>query len=116
MKHATAAAKIIPSSARPSDESERPALVRQGLHGKPPTSPTALADPGNGHDVLAIRMYTDEQVSEIMQVSLSQLRKWRMKRNRGKSQGPPFRKIGRLVRYPGPALQAYINGESTEED
>jgi len=69
-----------------------------------------LAQTGNGHEVLSLRMYTEEQVSEMLQVSLSQLRKWRMKRNRGKQQGPPFKKIGRLVRYPEEALQAYING------
>ncbi len=56
-------------------------------------------------------MYTEEQVSAMLQVSLSQLRKWRMKQNKGKQLGPPFRKIGRLVRYPEQALQAYINGE-----
>jgi predicted DNA-binding transcriptional regulator AlpA len=56
-------------------------------------------------------MYTEEQVAEMLQVSLSQLRKWRMKQNGGKQQGPPFRKIGRLVRYPESALLAYINGE-----
>ena len=65
---------------------------------------------GNGHELLSLRMYTEEQVSEMLQVSLSQLRKWRMKRNRGNQQGPPFKKIGRLVRYPEEGLQAYING------
>ena len=65
---------------------------------------------GNGHEVLSLKMYTEEQVSEMLQVSLSQLRKWRMKRNRGKQPGPPFKKIGRLVRYPERGLQAYVNG------
>jgi len=69
-----------------------------------------LAQTGNGHEVLSLRMYTEEQVAEMLQVSLSQLRKWRMKQNRGKQQGPPFKKIGRLVRYSEEALQAYING------
>lgn len=55
-------------------------------------------------------MYTEEEVSGMLRVSLSQLRKWRTKRNRGKKQGPPFRKIGRLVRYPERGLLAYING------
>jgi hypothetical protein len=45
-------------------------------------------------------MYTEEEVSGILQVSLSQLRKWRMKEQAGKQQGPPFKKVGRLVRYP----------------
>jgi predicted DNA-binding transcriptional regulator AlpA len=56
-------------------------------------------------------MYTEEQVAEMLQVSLSQLRKWRMKTNPQKEQGPPFRKIGRLVRYPEEALLEYINGK-----
>ena len=56
-------------------------------------------------------MYTEAQVSEMLQVSLSQLRKWRMKQNSGKPQGPPFKKVGRLVRYPERGLYAYINGE-----
>lgn len=66
---------------------------------------------GNGHADPWLRMYTAEEVSELLQVSLSRLRKWRMKKNQGNGQGPPFRKIGRLVRYPGRGLQMYINGE-----
>lgn len=58
-----------------------------------------------------LRMYTEEEVADILQVSLSQLRKWRMKQHSGKHSGPPFRKLGRLVRYPGEALQSYINGD-----
>ena len=58
-----------------------------------------------------LRMYTEEQVAEMLQVSLSQMRKWRMKQPDGRHQGPPFRKIGRLVRYPEGALRAYINGD-----
>jgi len=65
---------------------------------------------GYGIELLSLRMYTEEQVSEILQVSLSQLRKWRMKCNREKQLGPPFKKIGRLVRYPEDGLQAFING------
>jgi hypothetical protein len=80
--------------------------LKQGF--EPPLIPTPQR--GNGHQVLSLRMYTEEQVSEMLQVSLSQLRKWRMKRNRGKQPGPPFKKIGRLVRYPEKGLQAYING------
>jgi len=71
-------------------------------------------DGGNGnghHKEESLRMYTEEQVAEMLQVSLSQLRKWRMKQHEGRRQGPPFRKIGRLVRYPEGALRAYINGE-----
>lgn len=60
-----------------------------------------------------LRMYTEEEVSEILQVSLSQLRKWRMKNAR--RNGPPFKKIGRLVRYSGQSLRAYISGEDPSE-
>jgi len=59
-------------------------------------------------------MYTEEQVSEILQVSISQLRKWRMKQHQNSGEGPPFRKIGRLVRYPEQGLLAYINGERSD--
>jgi hypothetical protein len=34
-----------------------------------------------------------------------------MKEQAGKQQGPPFKKVGRLVRYPQRALQAYIDGD-----
>jgi len=58
-----------------------------------------------------LRMYTEEEVSAMLRVSLSQLRKWRIKRNKGRVGGPPFKKVGRLVRYPARALQAYIDQE-----
>jgi len=61
--------------------------------------------------VLPMPMFTEEEVASMLQVSLSQLRKWRMKRNRDNTQGPHFKKLGRLVRYPGRALQSYIDGE-----
>jgi hypothetical protein len=63
----------------------------------------------SGFSGRVLRMYTEEEVSGILQVSLSQLRKWRMKGNRGGTQGPPFKKIGRLVRYPEQGLLDYIN-------
>lgn len=72
-----------------------------------PHSVTGLVDPW-------LRMFTEEEVSELLRLSLSQLRKWRMKKNRGSAHGPVFKKIGRLVRYPGPALQAYIKGEDAQ--
>lgn len=68
----------------------------------------------DGHGDPWFRMFTEEEVSELLRVSLSQLRKWRMKKNHGNTQGPIFKKIGRLVRYPGPALQAYIKGEPAQ--
>jgi len=58
-----------------------------------------------------LRMYTEEEVSAMLRVSLSQLRKWRIKGNKGRVDGPPFKKVGRLVRYPERALQAYIDQE-----
>jgi hypothetical protein len=58
-----------------------------------------------------LRMYTEEEVSAMLRVSLSQLRKWRIKKNKGRVDGPPFKKVGRLVRYPERALQAYIDQE-----
>ena len=73
-----------------------------------PRSVRTLAE--RGVELLPLRMYTEEQVSEILQVSLSQLRKWRMKSNLEKHLGPPFKKIGRLVRYPEDGLQIFING------
>jgi hypothetical protein len=66
---------------------------------------------GSGPESTAPRMYTEEEVADMLQVSMSQLRKWRMKQHMGKQQGPPFRKLGRLVRYPEKALQAYIDGD-----
>jgi hypothetical protein len=73
--------------------------------------PVSASHSGNGHGAQSLRMYTEEQVADMLQVSLSQLRKWRMTKNGSKRSGPPFRKIGRLVRYPESALLAYINGE-----
>lgn len=67
--------------------------------------PIAVLDPSHR----PLRMYTEDEVSQMLQVSLSQLRKWRMKGSRGSAQGPPFKKIGRLVRYPEQALLGYIN-------
>jgi hypothetical protein len=69
--------------------------------------PIVFPHTGGNH----MRMYTEEEVAAMLRVSLSQLRKWRIKRNKGRVDGPPFRKVGRLVRYPERALQAYIDGE-----
>lgn len=56
-----------------------------------------------------LRMYTEEEVSAILRVSLSQLRKWRMKKHPGGNQGPRFKKVGRSVRYPESALIEFVN-------
>jgi hypothetical protein len=74
-------------------------------------SPLRLNVAGSEPVTIAPRMYTEEEVAGMLQVSMSQLRKWRMKQHMGKQQGPPFRKLGRLVRYPEKALQAYIDGD-----
>ena len=63
------------------------------------------------HEESHLRMYTEDEVSSILQVSLSQLRKWRMKHNPKRLDGPPFKKIGRMVRYPAKALHNYMECE-----
>lgn len=77
--------------------------------GTPPPSDQFGPAPVRDSRRQSLRMYTEEEVSEMLQVSLSQLRKWRIKQNQGSAQGPPFRKIGRLVRYPETALMEYVN-------
>ncbi|MGA7317503.1 MAG: helix-turn-helix domain-containing protein [Silvibacterium sp.] len=79
-------------------------------NGFPPERVESIQN-GQMRSSYSMRMYTEEQVAAILQISLSQLRKWRLKQNKGRFQGPPFRKIGRLVRYPGKALQTYIDGD-----
>jgi hypothetical protein len=89
---------------QPGPDNAKETQPQRGFQPKPARAPHPSADQ-------FLRMYTEEDVSEILQVSLSQLRKWRMRRNPCSTEGPPFRKIGRLVRYSGVALQAYINGD-----
>jgi hypothetical protein len=72
---------------------------------------SARADDGRSAEWLGLRLYTEQQVSEILQLSRSQLRKWRMGWNRGQREGPPFKRIGRLIRYPESGLRAYIDEE-----
>lgn len=62
------------------------------------------------HELFELRAYTEEQVAGMLQVSRSQLRKWRMGWSRGRREGPPFKKLGRIVRYPESGLRAYIYG------
>jgi len=99
--------------------------MQEGLDHKNPTSTETPLSPirprstrpfnaGQQPQQPALRMYTEEEVSEMLQISLSQLRKWRMKENQDNGQGPPFRKIGRLVRYPESGLLAYINGQGSD--
>lgn len=103
-----AARKAVPQTAISEFENQTPAHVDTAKRG---FGPAAVGRAQNGYGVTGrvLRMYTEEEVSEMLQISLSQLRKWRMKQNRGNAQGPPFKKIGRLVRYPEQALLDYIN-------
>jgi hypothetical protein len=48
-------------------------------------------------------LMTEQQVSQQIQVSLAALRKWRVERR-----GPPFVKVGPLVRYRADDLIAWI--------
>ena len=88
---------------------------KEGSHGgnpKDPIPPQREELPfGRSSEEVRPRMYTEEEVAVIIQVSLSQLRKWRMKGNARRVDGPPFKKIGRMVRYPANALDVYINCE-----
>lgn len=70
--------------------------------------PSTLLHP---YEEIRLRMYREEEVSAILQVSLSQLGKWRMKRNPKRREGPPFKKIGRMVRYSAKALHNYMECE-----
>jgi len=111
--HALRSARIAPDPQY--DHADPTLLGPQPVPG--PTEPRLIkpVQRGNGHDTeQPLRMYTEEQVAEILQVSLSQLRKWRLKQHKGCRQGPPFRKLGRLVRYPEAALRIYINNESSD--
>jgi Helix-turn-helix domain len=69
----------------------------------------ALRD-ANDSERTSLQLYTEQQVAEILQLSRSKLRKWRMGWDRGRREGPPFKKIGRLVRYSALGLRAYIDG------
>lgn len=104
--------QVEPATLRTAYEHTQPTLLEpQPAPNSAELRPVRPAQ-GNRHDTeQSLRMYTEEQVAEMLQVSLSQLRKWRLKQYQGHRQGPPFRKIGRLVRYPEAALRVYINGE-----
>jgi len=103
---ATASRAIKMSGLSPSNVRQPPAQPEVAEGFRPQPVPFHEV---NAHETMSLRMYTEQQVAEILQVSLSQLRKWRMKNNHQKEQGPPFRKIGRLVRYPERALMEYVN-------
>ena len=103
MKTSAATRPIPPEAA--SEPLAGPEIPHRGF------TPQSVGFPPSGsQERRSLRMYTEEEVSEMLHVSLSQLRKWRMKQNRGRAPRPPFKKIGRLVRYPEQALLEYING------
>jgi hypothetical protein len=104
--------KAIALRQNPNDPIEEP-LNDHGNAGRAEGKflPTNVVSQLHGMSSIPLRMFTEEEVAGILQVSLSQLRKWRMKHQPGAHQGPPFKKVGRLVRYPQRALQAYIDGD-----
>lgn len=79
----------------------------QRASGFPPQSVRSIGSDTTASD---LRMYTEEEVSAMLRISLSQLRKWRMKDHPRKSEGPPFKKVGRSVRYPERGLIEFVNG------
>jgi hypothetical protein len=87
-----------------------PRVVQQGRPGERFHPQPVLALEGRDGGRVGLRLYTEQQVSEILQLSRSQLRKWRMGWSRGTQEGPPFKKIGRLIRYPESGLKTYIEG------
>jgi len=110
MRASTGAIRMIPPNGSGHELPSQP-FVFSEIPNKPLPPKSSSSHSGDEHVGHSLRMYTEDQVADMLQVSLSQLRKWRMKKNGGKELGPPFRKIGRLVRYPEGALLAYINGQ-----
>lgn len=53
----------------------------------------------------APQFLTEKQVANMLQVSVSMLRKWR-----GLDEGPKYRKIGRLVRYDLQEVLRFVKG------
>src|SRR5436309_3356453 len=105
MKSAAAVTKVPQAQSSKTEELDYtpPPTLKKAVRSVSASSP----DSENKSLPMAFRMYTDDEVAEMLQVSLSQLRKWRMRRNQAKRHGPPFKKLGRLVRYPGQSLHAY---------
>lgn len=111
MRTSNRALRITPPVHAQHEMKEQPPAEPEAARSRPQLRLMRPEHSGNGHqEEQPLRMYTEVQVGEMLQVSLSQLRKWRMKQYEGRRQGPPFRKIGRLVRYPEAALRTYING------
>ena len=56
-----------------------------------------------------MKTYTEGEVAENLKCSRAVLRKWRRL-----GQGPWFVKIGRMVRYPADALEAFLRQHTVE--
>lgn len=65
-------------------------------HGVPPPGKQAGSDSEHENDsnCVAPILHTEMQVSQLLQVSLARLRKWRVEKR-----GPQYIKVGTLVRY-----------------
>jgi hypothetical protein len=50
-----------------------------------------------------VNLMTEQEVSKWLNVSVASLRRWRLLRL-----GPPFLKVGSLVRYPPEDLEAWL--------
>src|SRR5579871_90512 len=74
-----------PALAMPSPRGESPG---DGFRPRSTTQPHFADEPQERE----LRTYTEEQVAHILQISRSQLRKWRMGWSQGRREGPPFKK------------------------
>jgi predicted DNA-binding transcriptional regulator AlpA len=50
--------------------------------------------------------YTETEVEALTGLKVKTLQRWRLL-----NQGPPFRRLGRCVRYPADALHTWINSQ-----
>lgn len=55
------------------------------------------------------RLLTQDEVAEMLRVSPSTLINWRRE---GTLNGPPFVRVGRLIRYKVAEVQAWLNAQS----
>src|SRR2546425_5083942 len=56
------------------------------------------------------KLLTDKEAAAMLSVSVSLLRKWRLRREGG----PPYYRVGRVVRYSPNALEAFLEERSEE--
>lgn len=90
----------------------QPALMRPVCHtptplqGEPaPRSPAPIASQSQLGDIIASRLYTTHEVAAFLGISHKTLECWRWKG----SIGPRYRKLSRLVRYPGHEITAWLD-------